>query len=125
MYYRYKNWETEIKNERDRKRFERIEQEVEIEKKIKDENKEQEKTVEKKVNKPSKRKGKKIKMTDRKIREILEHDGNVTKFCQEKRITRQMYYRYKNWETEIKNERDRKRFEKIEKEIEDEQNTKI
>lgn len=62
-------------------------------------------------------KGKKIKMTDKKIREILEHNGNVTKFCQEKRITRQMYYRYKNWEKEIKNERDRNRFEKLEMEI--------
>lgn len=70
-------------------------------------------------------KGKRVKMTDKKIKEILEHDGNVTKFCQEKRITRQMYYRYKNWETEIKNERDRKRFERIEKEIEDEKNTGV
>ena len=67
-------------------------------------------------------KGKRVKMTDKKIKEILEHDGNVTKFCQEKRITRQMYYRYKNWEKEIKNERDRKRFEKITKEIEYEKN---
>lgn len=67
-------------------------------------------------------KGKRVKMTDKKIKEILEYDGNVTKFCQEKRITRQMYYRYKNWEKEIKNERDRKRFEKITKEIEYEKN---
>ena len=67
-------------------------------------------------------KGKRVKMTDKKIKEILEHDGNVTKFCQEKRITRQMYYRYKNWKKEIKNERDRKRFEKITKEIEYEKN---
>lgn len=70
-------------------------------------------------------KGKRIKMTDKKIKEILEHEGNVTKFCQDKRITRQMYYRYKNWRSEIKNEADRERFEKIEKEIENAKNTEI
>lgn len=69
--------------------------------------------------------GKKIRMSDKKIKEILEHQGNVSEFCRAKRITRQRYYRYKNWETEIKNDRDRKRFEKIEKEIEYEKNTGV
>lgn len=70
-------------------------------------------------------KGKRVKMTDKKIKEILLHDGNVSKFCQEKRITRQMYYRYKNWETNIKNKKDRKRFENLEKEIKDARDIKI
>lgn len=70
-------------------------------------------------------KGKRVKMTDKKIKEILLHDGNVSKFCQEKRITRQMYYRYKNWEINIKNKKDRKRFENLEKEIKDARDIKI
>lgn len=69
--------------------------------------------------------GKKVKMSDKKIKEILQYDGNVSEFCRAKKITRQMYYRFKNWDKNIKNERDRKRFRRIEKEIEDEQNINI